>query len=80
VAAQARFINSRRARAGWDFRLAQHMELEELDLHDSGITDHGLLTLKKLTALKKLDVRGIEVTEQGIAALAQSLPDCEIVR
>jgi hypothetical protein len=60
--------------------LIDHPELEELDLHDTAITDRGLNVIAKLAALKKLDVRGTLVTDDGIARLAESLPSCEIVR
>lgn len=61
-------------------RIAALKDLEELDLHDTAITDRGLRLLTKLTSLKTLDLRGTKVTEQGVAALATSLPGCQIMR
>jgi hypothetical protein len=58
--------------------LANHPELEELDLRDTAISDQGLGVIAHLGAL--LDVRGTQVTEQGVARLAEALPRCEIVR
>lgn len=56
-------------------------ELEELDLRDSDVNDFDLqFTITKLKKLKRLDLRGSQVSEQGVQELARALPNCEILR
>lgn len=57
-----------------------HAELEDLDLRESAVTDSGLFFLRKLQNLKRLELRGASVTEQGVSRLARLLPECEILR
>ena len=42
------------------------------------ITDAGLVHLKGLTSLEELDLSGTQVTDAGLAAMQQTLPNCEI--
>lgn len=56
-------------------------ELEELDLRDADVDDFDLqFTITKLKKLKRLDLRGSQVSEQGVQQLSRALPDCEILR
>jgi hypothetical protein len=59
--------------------LADLDDLEELDLRDTDITDRGLQSLTKHAALKRLNLRGTSVSEQAVAELSVSLPDCQIL-
>jgi hypothetical protein len=52
----------------------------ELDLTDARLTNAAVDELGTLRGLKKLVVRGTGITDAGIDALRQKLPDCEIAR
>lgn len=54
--------------------------LKVLYLESPIISDEGLRHLRALPNLRYLDVTGTGVTEEGIAALAESLPRCRIVK
>jgi hypothetical protein len=54
------------------------VNLRELDLAGSQVTDAGLEHLYGLTALEHLDLADTDVTERAIRALAVHLPNCEI--
>ena len=53
-------------------------QLQTLIVADCRITDIGLYHLKALSHLRRIDLRGTDVTTNGIATLNQSLPNCEI--
>jgi len=48
-----------------------------LDLRDAGLTD--VSDLMRQTQLKTLDLRGNEISAEDYAALASTLPDCDIL-
>lgn len=54
--------------------------IEELDLTDARVTDAAVGDLAKLSGLKKLLLRGTQVSESGIARLQRALPRCAIER
>lgn len=56
------------------------VEVDELALNGTRITDAGLEHLKGFSGLQSLDLRGTGVTDDGAERLRQALPDCEIVR
>ena len=49
------------------------MELQELDLSNTKISDVGVVHIKKLKKLKSLDLRGTKVTNGGIIDLKMSM-------
>jgi len=51
-----------------------------LNLCETATTDAGLNHPDGLTQLKVLDLRGTEVTEEGLKRLRQALPNCRIER
>ncbi|HEV3342962.1 MAG TPA: hypothetical protein VG125_21490 [Pirellulales bacterium] len=51
--------------------LADHTELEELDLRETAITDLGMTSLASLAGLKQLDLRDTVVTNAGLVPLAR---------
>lgn len=53
--------------------------LEQLDISFYSMTDVGLLHLRRLIGLRKLKIRGGQVTERGIEKLRTILVDCDIV-
>jgi hypothetical protein len=53
-------------------------QLERLSLADSGATDASLGSLRNLVGLRELDLTGTRVSAQGVAALRQALPKCDI--
>lgn len=54
--------------------------LRVLWLYDTRISDAGLVYLRGLRGLRVLNLRGTLVSRQGIDALQQDLPECEIRR
>jgi hypothetical protein len=52
--------------------------LERLSLAETGATDASLISLHGLDRLHELDLTGTKVSHQGVAALRQTLPKCEI--
>ncbi len=55
--------------------LARMTTLEDLSLRSlPGLTDAGLMTLRTLTQLRRLDVGGTQMTPAGVAALQAVLP------
>ncbi|MBQ0134570.1 MAG: hypothetical protein KBS46_05535 [Clostridiales bacterium] len=52
------------------------LDAAELDLR--GTNPDSLTDLERCTALKKLDLRGNELSVEQVTALAEKLPDCEI--
>ncbi len=51
----------------------------QLHLGEWKITDTGLIHLKQLVNLKRLDLIGTKVTDAGVADLQMALPNCEIL-
>jgi hypothetical protein len=60
-------------------RLCELSELKWLVLDNTELSDAGLLSLSKLTKLRRLYVRGTRVTSVGIQRLQRVLPDVEIL-
>ena len=56
------------------------MQLEELFLDSTQITDAGLEHLRGLTQLRTVDLRNTQVTDKGVNELKKALPNCEITR
>lgn len=54
-------------------------DLTAVDVSDSLVTDEGLKTLTELKSLKRLNLRGTWVKEEGVAELKKALPKCEIL-
>jgi hypothetical protein len=54
--------------------------LKRLSLANTGLSDAGLKHLEGLAALEHLDLSGTKVTADGVAALKQALPKCEVTR
>ena len=52
------------------------LDIEELDLSDSGISD--ISEISQLKALKKLDLKGNDIPPEDIADLQGKLPECDI--
>ena len=55
-------------------------EVVELSLHDTKITDAGLVHLKGLTGLQSLGLSGPKITDAGVADLQKALPNCKIYK
>jgi hypothetical protein len=53
-------------------------EVRTLDVSNSFVSDAGLKTIAESKQLKRIDLRHTRVSAEGIAALKQSLPACEI--
>ena len=52
--------------------------LRVLNLRRLPIDDDDLQYLQALTDLEELDLRGTQVTEEGVKKLQRALPNCEI--
>lgn len=53
--------------------------LDNVDLARTAIGDAGLRILSRIKTLKYIHVEGTSVTAKGVAALQESLPECEVV-
>ena len=51
-----------------------------MSLRDPKITDEAVEHLAKISSLKRLDITGTKITDEGLAQLRDALPKCEIVR
>ncbi|HVX12901.1 MAG TPA: leucine-rich repeat domain-containing protein [Pirellulales bacterium] len=60
--------------------LGTQPELEDLDLRESSVNDFDVDFLVRLKSLRRLDLRGSNITDEGATKLAQALPKCEILR
>jgi hypothetical protein len=58
--------------------LARLKTLQNLDIHNTKITDAGLMYLFGLKRLKKLYLGYTKVTEAGVKKLRKALPACDI--
>ncbi|HJS07016.1 MAG TPA: hypothetical protein VJ809_05125 [Pirellulales bacterium] len=56
------------------------MNLENLYLKGSRITDAGLLQLAELPKLKSLSLDDTEVTSEGVAEFKKIRPNCKVGR
>ena len=54
--------------------------LVKLDLSGSEVTDAGLAHLREMTSLHELYLRDTKVTDEGVKALNETLPNCMIIR
>jgi internalin A len=52
--------------------------LQELDLHDTAVTNEGLKSLAAMHSLRRLRLSGSRATAAGIAGLKRKLPLCQI--
>ena len=56
-------------------------KITRINLNGTQITDAGLPELAKITQLKEIDLENTKgVTEAGIAALQEALPNCKILQ
>ena len=53
--------------------------VEDMSLARTKVTDEGVVCLKLLTRLKRLDLTGTQVTRSGKSTLNRTLPDVEII-
>jgi Leucine-rich repeat (LRR) protein len=53
-------------------------KLESLDLDGCPISDSAIVNLQELRNLKKLNIKGTQVSRQGAEILSATLRDCEI--
>ena len=61
--------------------LANFSNLEHLDLRYNGfLTDRGIESLPPLPNLKRIDLKGTAVSEQGIDSLRRRYPGCAVSR
>ena len=78
------YLSFWRARAISDAGLKELVKLKKItriNLKGTQITDAGLPELAKITQLKEIDLENTKgVTEAGIAALQQALPNCKILQ
>ena len=61
------------------FTLHYFHSLTDLDLAETPIIDVAVPCLIAQQGLKRLDIRGTEISEEGIAQLRRELPSCEII-
>lgn len=54
-------------------------KLEKLYLQKTGITNRGLLQLRDLPNLRKIDVWGTDVTRDGIEKTGRARPQLEVI-
>lgn len=59
--------------------LVELKQLRELSLGWTKITDPGLLPLKKMPQLEKVDLSGLKVAARGIVGLQEALPGAKII-
>jgi len=50
--------------------------LQELDLSNSEVDDNALFHIKRLTSLKRVNIRNTRITEAALAELKKALPNC----
>jgi hypothetical protein len=78
------YLSFWRARAISDAGLKELVKLKKItriNLNGTQITDAGLPELAKITQLKEIDLENTKgVTEAGIAALQEALPNCKILQ
>jgi hypothetical protein len=72
-------------RCGMDNTGVEHISglagLESLNLHaDPGVTDASIASLKKLAALKTLNVGETGISDDGLTKLRTALPACKFTR
>ncbi len=53
--------------------------LTSLDLTRTRIIDVGVACIIAAKGLRRLDITGTEISEEGVASLRRGLPDCEII-
>jgi uncharacterized protein YjbI with pentapeptide repeats len=53
-------------------------QLHSLNLSNTAIMDHSVESLRKLSRLERLDLRQTKVTDSGIQAIREALPDCVV--
>lgn len=58
--------------------LASHDKLATLSLQETAVTDAGLRSLQDLKSLTSIQVKGTQVTQNGIDELSRALPKCRI--
>jgi hypothetical protein len=51
-----------------------------LDLFSQPVTDKGLQIIEGLPALRDLDIRGTQVTDDGVRRLKMALPQLKVLR
>ncbi|HEX5442302.1 MAG TPA: leucine-rich repeat domain-containing protein [Pirellulales bacterium] len=56
------------------------LNLEELSLRDTGVSDVAVPAIATMKHLQKLDLRRSEVTEAGAERLRRALPNCKVMR
>jgi hypothetical protein len=61
------------------FGLYSFPSLTDLDLARTRIIDVSVPFLIATKGLKRLDIRGTEISEDGVASLRGGLPSCEII-
>ena len=61
------------------FGLYSFPSLTDLDLARTRIIDVAVPFLTAKKGLKRLDIRGTEISEEGIASLRREMPSCEII-
>ena len=59
--------------------LARLRNLSKLNIDGTGVTAAGLLSLKSLATLTKLELGSLQINKTAKAQLAQALPNCEII-
>ena len=69
-----------KARDGMFRNLKGLPRLKEADVADSQITDVTLEHLSQFTTLRKLDVRGTNVCDEGVGKFKEAVPECEVLR
>lgn len=60
--------------------LKELIELLDVRLDNTQVTDAGLKSLTGLTQLQSLSLHGTHVTDKGVNKLQQALPGCRIIR
>lgn len=59
--------------------LAVLPDVNNLDLHETPVTDKGLQALERMTSLRELRIYQTQVTAAGVARLHEALPACTII-
>ena len=55
-------------------------EMRFLNLSNTGVTDMGVESLRRLTRLEELNLVNTGVTDEGVKKLQQALPNCKVYR